>query len=46
MPYNGKCIWIYGNNQKCSHTKCQECPVYDEFRELLEDLRMEQQEQM
>ena len=46
MPSNGNCIWIYGNNQKCNCVKCKDCPVYDEFKELLEDLRMEQREQM
>ncbi len=46
MPNDGRCIWNYGNNKKCNHTKCQDCPVYDEFREMLEDLRMEQMEQM
>lgn len=46
MPNDGKCLYVFGNGQKCNYTRCKECPVYDEFKELLEDLRMEQQEQM
>lgn len=49
MKSNGRCIWEYCN-EKCECSECINCPHYrpnyKKEKELLEDLRMEQQEQM